>query len=147
MGVTTMALYRHVGSKTELLDGLVELLLADVVQPDPMLGWAERLATFAHELRAAARRHPGAFLLLLQRPAATEGARRARDAISGALIEAGIAPERADQLQRLLSTAVLGFVLSEVAGRFGAQTESQRDADFALLLELLVQSIRSQLRD
>ena len=40
-------------------------------------------------------------------------------------------------MQRLLSTAVLGFALSEVAGRFDAQTARQRDADFELLLELL----------
>ena len=49
--------------------------------------------------------------------------------------------------QRLLSTAVLGFALSEVAGRFDAQTARQRDADFELLLELLTESIQSRLDD
>ena len=49
-------------------------------------------------------------------------------------------------MQRLLSTAVLGFALSEVAGRFDAQTARQRDADFELLLELLTESVQSRLR-
>ena len=146
LSVTTMALYRHVASKADLLDGLVELLLAEAVHPAPDLGWPERLAAFANELRATARRHPSVFPLLLQRPAATAEARQARDAISLALADAGIPQERTDQMQRLLSTAVLGFALSEVAGRFDAQTPQQRDADFELLLELLTESIQSRLR-
>ena len=147
LGVTTMALYRHVASKARLLDGIVELLLAESVQPAPELAWPERLAAFAHDLRATARRHPSAFPLLLQRPATTARARLARDAITLALADAGIPPERADQMQRVLSTAVLGFALSEAAGRFDAQTKRQRNADFELLLQLLTASIQSQLHD
>jgi AcrR family transcriptional regulator len=147
LGVTTMALYRHVAGKADLLDGLVELLLAEAVQPAPDLAWPERLAAFANDLRVTARRHPSVFPLLLERPAATAAARRARDAIGVVLADAGIGQERTDQMQRLLSTAVLGFVLSEVAGRFDAQTARQRDADFELLLELLTESIQSRLGD
>jgi AcrR family transcriptional regulator len=145
LDVTTMALYRHVANKADLLDGLVELLLAEAVQPAPELPWRERLAAFADDLRATAHRHPSAFSLLLQRPAATDKAHQARDAISSALAEAGIPQRRTDQMQRLLSTAILGFALSEVAGRFDGQTARQRDADFKLLLELLIESIKSQL--
>lgn len=143
LDVTTMALYRHVTSKADLLDGLVELLLAEVVQPAPQLSWPEQLAAFANDLRATARRHPSVFPLLLQRPAATVQARQAPDMISVALAAAGIPQQDTDQMQRLLSTAVLGFALSEVAGRFDAQTARQRDADFELLLELLTESVQS----
>ena len=65
LGVTTMALYRHVADKADLLDGLVELLLAEVVQPASDLAWPERLAACANDLRATARRHPSVFPLLL----------------------------------------------------------------------------------
>ena len=147
LDVTAMALYRHVASKADLLDGLVELLLAEAVRAVPELSWPDRLAVFAHDLRATARRHPSVFPLLLQRPAVTAEARDARDAIGLTLAEAGIPQERTDQMQRLLSTAVLGFALSEVAGRFDAQTARQRDADFDLLLKLLIDSIHSRLRD
>lgn len=147
LGVTTMALYRHVASKADLFDGLVELLLAEAVPPTVHeLPWLERLAAYAHQLRATARRHPAAFSLLLQRPAMTAQARHVRDAISLALTDAGIPAQHADQLQRLLSTAVLGFALSEIAGRFDAQTAEQRDADFELLLELLTHAVQSRLQ-
>jgi AcrR family transcriptional regulator len=147
LGVTTMALYRYVAGKADLLDGLVELLLAEAVQPAADLAWPERLAAFANDLRATARRHPSVFPLLLERPAATAAARQARDAIGLVLADAGIPHERTDQMQRLLSTAVLGFALSEVAGHFDAQTARQRDDDFELLLELLAEAIQSRLGD
>ena len=47
-------------------------------------------------------------------------------------------------MRRLLSTAVLDFALSEVAGHVDAQTARQRDAQFELLLELLPESIQSR---
>src|SRR5690606_21008169 len=44
LGVTAMALYRHVRDKDDLLDGLVEALLTEFPPPDPGLPWRERLA-------------------------------------------------------------------------------------------------------
>src|SRR3954471_1818236 len=64
--VTPMALYRHVGDKQGLLDGLVERLLDELELPDPALPWDERLRLLAARLRATARRHPDAFLELLR---------------------------------------------------------------------------------
>lgn len=144
LDVTAMALYRHVAHKADLLDGVVELLLDEIVLPDARLHWSERLALYATSLRTVARRHPSAFPLLLQRPATTAQARRTRDAVCLALIEAGIAQKRVNQMQRLLSTAVLGFALSETAGRFQDQSAHQLDDDFAVLLQLLTSLIRSQ---
>jgi AcrR family transcriptional regulator len=143
--VTPMALYRHVANKADLLDGLVEQLLAEAVQPACELPWQERLTAYALDLRATARRHPAVFPLLLQRPAVTAQARRTRDAICDALADAGVPEDRTAQLQRLLSTAVLGFALSEVAGRFDGQTPPEIDADFELLLDLLLALVQSQL--
>jgi len=142
--VTAMALYRHVANKADLLDGLVEQLLAQAVRPASELPWQERLTAYAIDLRRTARRHPTVFPLLLQRPAATAQARQTRDAICHALADAGVPEEHTPQLQRLLSTAVLGFALSEIAGRFEGQTPQQIDADFQLLLELLLALIQSQ---
>jgi AcrR family transcriptional regulator len=144
--VTPMALYRHVASKADLLDGLVERLLTELpVQPQtPGTGWSERLAAAARATRVSARRHPAVFPLLLQRPATTVSARRVRDAIEGALREAGVASDLVSQTERLVSTAILGFAVSEVAGRFARHSRRQLDADFERLLEWLGQLIESQ---
>lgn len=144
LGVTPMALYRHVTNKADLLDGLVERLLTEFPPPSPELSWSERLLGLAANIRASARRHPSVFPLLLQRPAATKESRTTREGVYGALAEAGVAQERIPQVERLMSTAVLGFAVSEVAGRFGHHSRRQLDADFDTLQRLLAGFIQAE---
>ena len=61
LGVTPMALYRHVADKDALLDGLVELLLTEYPRPVAEGRWDERLVALADGIRATARRHPAVF--------------------------------------------------------------------------------------
>jgi AcrR family transcriptional regulator len=128
--VTPMALYRHVGDKQQLLDGLVEQLLLELPMPDPALPWRDRLEAMATAMRATARRHPDVFPLLLQRPAATPGALRVREMVYQALREAGMADANVARVERMLSTFVIGFAASEAAGRFTV-TSDELDDDFA----------------
>src|SRR5574342_1381649 len=58
LGVTPMALYRHIKDKADLLDAVVESLLLEFVLPDPRLPWRERLSAVARAARESARRHP-----------------------------------------------------------------------------------------
>jgi AcrR family transcriptional regulator len=130
LGVTPMALYQHVGDKQQLLDGLVEQLLLELQLPDPAMPWRDRLGAMANAMRATARCHPGVFLLLLQRSAATPGALRVRETVYQALHEAGIDEANLARAERMLSTFVIGFAASEAGGRFTA-TSRQLDDDFA----------------
>ena len=128
LSVSTMALYRHVTNKDDLLDGLVERLLGELQLPDDSLPWDERLRALAGELRALAKRHPQLFVLLLQRRA-VGGAMRAREAELRALRDAGLDQKAAEQLERLLSTVVMGFAFSEATGRFdGIDVNEEFDA-------------------
>ena len=95
----------------------------------------------ARGTRIAALRHPGVFPLLLQRAAATPGARRTRDVVCTALRQAGLPEGDAAQLERLLSTAVLGFAASEAGGRFAALSPEQLDADFARLQDVVAGAV------
>ena len=147
LGVTPMALYRHVANKADLLDGVVELLLTEFPPPPPRLPWSERLSTLAGNIRASARRHPSVFPLLLQRPATTAEARRTREGVYEALGDAGVPADRVAQVERLVSTAILGFAVSEVGGRFRNHTRRQLDADFEALRSLLGQFIESEIWD
>jgi AcrR family transcriptional regulator len=131
VGVSAMALYPHVGSKEALLDGMVDVLLAELraspavveaIDHDP---WT-RLAALAQELRALAQRHPSAFVLLLSRPSVTPDAVRATDAVYRALLDLGVPDAQVPRVERLLSTFVLGFAASEVNGRFRAGTLNPR---------------------
>jgi AcrR family transcriptional regulator len=133
LGVTPMALYRHVSGKADLLDALVEGLLTEFALPDSKLPAGERLRAMGRSIREVARRHPSLFPLLLQRPAATPASRRVRDAVCAALEQAGLGAAQARQAERLLSTVVFGFAASEAAGRFRNHPRSVIDEDFACL--------------
>ena len=145
LGVTPMALYRHVGDKQGLLDGLVERLLDELPLPEPGGPWEQRLLGLAGGLRSIARRHPDAFLMLLRRPAATPAALRRRDAVYAALQDAGVPAELVPRAERLLSTFIIGFAASEGGGRFDPVEPDELDADllwaFQHALEPLLRSL------
>jgi AcrR family transcriptional regulator len=127
VGVTAMALYPHFGSKEALLDGLVGRVLADPGLPDPAGPWRLRLSGLAHAMRELAHRHPAVTPLLFSRPAVTPDAVRVVDAIYQALLDAGVPPGQVARLERMLSTFVLGYAVSEVGGRFAAGTLGTRE--------------------
>ncbi|MFF4031282.1 TetR/AcrR family transcriptional regulator [Streptomyces sviceus] len=134
LGVTPMALYRHIGDKQGLLDGLVERLLGEIPLPDPELPWPDRLEQLAQGMRAVARAHPDLFPLLFERSATTEAARRPRDAAYSALREAGLKEADVERAERMLSTFILGFACSEAAGRFA---HVDADTEFTYATEAL----------
>src|SRR5689334_3197919 len=103
LGVTPMALYNHVANKQELLDGLVERLLDELPVPDPRLPWQDRLRALGAGMRAAARRHPDAFLMLLRRPATTPASKKRRELVFDALRDAGLPDIHIPRVDRLLS--------------------------------------------
>jgi AcrR family transcriptional regulator len=137
VGVTPMALYRQVADKADLLDGLVELLLTEFPAPSSDLRWDERLSAMATGMRRTAHRHPAVFPLLLQRPAATPGSRRVREAIYASLAQAGVPHDRIASIERLISTAILGFLASEAGGRLAHHPRRVLNDDFTRLQELL----------
>jgi len=109
-----------VGSKAELLDGMVGRLVATValgLAPD--LGWRDRLRALARAVRALAHRHPWAAGLLFSRPAVTPDAARGVDLVYTALLDAGVPASEVPRLERLVTTLVIGYTASETGGRFG----------------------------
>jgi AcrR family transcriptional regulator len=138
LGVTPMALYRHIENKADLLDGLVELLLTDMPLPPETMAWRQRLRWMAEAVRGAADCHPGVFGLLLQRPAATPGARQVRDQIYQALREGRVSEADIPRVERVISTVILGFAASEAGGRFGSRSKHEIDEDFAAA-ELMIE--------
>ena len=120
VGVTAMALYPHVASKDDLLDGLTGRLLSELSMPDPALGWRERLRHTARSARETAKRHPAVMPLLFSRPAVTPEAVRVVDSIYQALVDAGVPDQQVARVERLASTIVLGYAISETGGRFAA---------------------------
>jgi len=145
--VTQMALYRHVANKADLLDGLVERLLAELPAPEIGLPWEVQLQTMADGVRRTARRHAGVFPLLLQLPANTRSAQGVRDRVRVALLGAGVPEQRVASAERLVSTAVLGFAASEALGRFRGLSRAEIDRDFSLLQQMLLAGLQGLRHD
>jgi AcrR family transcriptional regulator len=125
IGVTSMALYPHIGDKDGLLDGMVGRLLGQL--PLPATGdWEQRLGDLARAVRTLAKRYPGAITLLFARPTVTPDAVRVVDAIYTTLLDAGVPAADVPRIERLTSTVILGYAVSEAGGRFGAGTRSPR---------------------
>jgi AcrR family transcriptional regulator len=146
--VTPMALYRHVGDKQGLLDGLVERLMAQIAVPSaaPDEDWRTVLRALALNVRAVARRYPDLFVLLFQRPAVTEAARVPRQAVFEALRAAGVPEPELAGMERVLSTFVYGFAASEAGGRFaGLNIESEFEYA-AAQVERLIEAVASGAR-
>jgi AcrR family transcriptional regulator len=127
IGVTAMALYPHVRSKDDLLDGLVGRLLAELSRPDPSLPWRDRLRALGRSARELAHRHPAVVPLLFARPAITPDAVLVVDALYQALLDAGVPDSEVARVERLVSTFVLGYAISETGGRFTMGTLSVRE--------------------
>jgi len=143
LGVTPMALYRHVDNKDALLDGMVERLITSFPVTSGTGCWSDRLTAIAEGIRATAKRHPAVFPLLLTRPAVTPAARAVRDAAQAALTEAGVPRAQVARTERLLVTAIFGFATSEATGRFRQRDQAVIDEDFAELIRWLTIAVAS----
>lgn len=122
IGLTPMALYGYFRSKEELLDGLLGRLIAEIPLPPPGLGWRQAIEHTARGARAVAARYPTVIPLALTRPAVSPAAVRFVDATYRLLLAAGVPPTAVPRLERLLSTFLIGHLVSEVSGRFGDGT-------------------------
>lgn len=69
LGSTAMALYRHVFSKDDLLDLLLDAVFGEIALPEqPSGSWRGDLRAFAYASRAALKRHPWVMPLMISRP-------------------------------------------------------------------------------
>jgi AcrR family transcriptional regulator len=117
LGVEAMSLYHHFPSKGELLDAVSERLMAEVALPTwaPGGDWIDWLRQVAHAYRAAARRHPHAFLLLAMRRFNAEGTFTFLEAHFGVLRDAGFDAGMTARIFRTLGYFLNGAGLADVA--------------------------------
>jgi AcrR family transcriptional regulator len=115
-----MVLYRHAPNKAALLDGVAEIVLAqlkvDPADPD----WAAQLRSIARDYRRLALAHPEVVPLLVTRPLATpqglrpQGTLRPLEDILALLTRAGFSGPDALHIYRALFGFLHGHVLNEL---------------------------------
>jgi AcrR family transcriptional regulator len=150
VGLTSMALYPYVGGKDALLDGLVDLLNAELgtaYGEDPAdIDWRQRLRALGRAVRALAHAHPGAFPLLLNRAAAGASTSWLTAALRGTLHDAGADPAQEARLARMICAFLLGWSTGEVTGGLpgggGRDPEGEFDADLDDLVRMVEVAVR-----
>jgi AcrR family transcriptional regulator len=113
IGAEPMSLYRHVRNKDDLLDGLVDLVFAEIDVPSPAQGWRAAMRRRATSARQVLRRHRWAVGLMESRSHPGPATLAHHDAVLGILLGAGFSPEAATRAYNLVDSYVYGFSLQE----------------------------------
>jgi AcrR family transcriptional regulator len=125
LGVEAMSLYHHVANKDALLDGMIDLVFAEIDPPVPGEDWKAELRKRAESTRAALRRHPWAIGEMEGRSQHGTANLRLHDAVLGVLLAAGFSDEDVVHAYSLQDAYIYGFALQQ------ADMSSQTPEDFA----------------
>jgi AcrR family transcriptional regulator len=115
LGVQPMALYYHVANKAAILDGILDLVFAEIEIPSREGEWRTEMARRAHSARSALGRHPWAIVLLQSGTAPGPATLRHHEAVIGTLRGAGFSVAETAHAFALLDSYIYGFALSEAA--------------------------------
>ena len=114
LGVVPGALYRHVRSKEQLYDLVLDAVLAEVgCQADPGAPWTARVAALAGRLRAVLETHPGIAALLKARDPVSPASLTLAEAFLAPLRAAGLTGYQAALAFRLVYDYTAGFALAD----------------------------------
>src|SRR6516225_10051544 len=119
LGVEAMSLYNHVASKSDLLDGMVDIVFSEIGLPDGDLGWKLAMRQRAISAREVLARHRWAIGLMESRRSPGPATLRHHDAVLGCLRQAGFSVELTAHAYSLLDSYIYGFALNEAGLPFG----------------------------
>jgi TetR/AcrR family transcriptional regulator, tetracycline repressor protein len=111
LGVEAMSLYNHVPGKAALLDGVFELILAELPPARRHRSWKESLRERALALAGVLRAHPNALPLFASRPAVTPASFEHVEQALQTLHDAGFSPHDALSVFQILVAFVVGHTL------------------------------------
>ena len=119
LGVKPMSLYHHVANKDAILDGIVDMVFAEMELPQADGDWRAELTRRATSARSVLRRHPWAIVLMESRAVPGPANLRHHDAVLGTLRTAGFSVPMTAHAYALLDAYVYGFAVQEAALPFG----------------------------
>jgi AcrR family transcriptional regulator len=112
LGVVPMALYKHVANKDALLDGMVDIVFAEIELPSTDVEWRSAMRRRAGSTREALNRHTWAIGMMESRQPGPANLRN-HNAVMGCLREAGFSFEVAVHAYSVQDAYIYGFALQE----------------------------------
>src|SRR5215216_272471 len=131
LGAGAMSLYHHVPNKDELLDGMVDIVFAEIEPPSTDGDWKTAMRGRAISTRQALRRHPWAVGVMEGRTTHGPANLRLHDAVLGCLRAAGFSIEMTVHAYSVQDAYIYGFALqetdmsSETPDDFAAEAQRQ----------------------
>lgn len=116
LGVTPMALYNHVNSKSDLLEAVAEHVLAEAEYQPASDDWREIVSGCFRTLRETCLAHPAAAPLIQTADNLPADVFRPMELVVRALHTAGLSPEGAARAYFVLMTFTLGQVRHQARG-------------------------------
>lgn len=129
LSVKPMAIYHHFDGKGAILDGMVDIVFAQIVTPVPGHDWFEQITARSRSLRTVLLRHAWALGLLESRSSPGPDSLAHLDALMGTLRHAGFSLAQVATAVPLIDSYVYGFVLQELALPFAGPDETQEIAE------------------
>jgi AcrR family transcriptional regulator len=133
LGVEAMSLYNHVSNKDDLMDGIVDLVMAEIELPSGGEDWDVAIRKYAVSAHEALLRHTwAASLVLSPSTARTEPTPRleSMEWLLGRLKEAGFPPKLRYSAYHTLDSHIFGFTLWQL-GHSAAANNLRGDQDIA----------------
>lgn len=120
LGVEAMALYYHFANKDRVLDGIVDLVFAEIELPAIGADWTVAMRLRAIDVRDALLRHRWAIGFMESREHPGPATLRHHDAVIGCLRAAGFDMAMVAHAYSLLDSYIYGFALTQMTLPFEA---------------------------
>jgi AcrR family transcriptional regulator len=109
LGVVPMALYKHVGSKDELLDGMIDVVVGEIDPPIEGADWTTTMRERILSARRALLRHPWASSVLESRGEPTPTVIAYMDSMMGVFLAGGFSVDLLHHAMHVMGSRILGF--------------------------------------
>ncbi|MFB9990434.1 TetR/AcrR family transcriptional regulator [Deinococcus oregonensis] len=132
LGIKAMSLYHYVANKVELLDGLIDLVFAEIDLPSFEDGWKTALRARSVSVHRALMRHPWAIGLMESRTVPGPSTLRHHDAVLRCLRAGGLSLPATAHAYSVLDSYIYGFALQQINLPFNTSGQAAPVADAML---------------
>jgi AcrR family transcriptional regulator len=109
LGVVPMALYKHVSSKDELLDGMIDVVVGEIDPPAPGVDWKTAIRRRILSARRALLRHPWASRVMESRTEPTPTVLGYMDSMIGIFRTGGFSMDLTHHAMHAMGSRLMGF--------------------------------------
>jgi AcrR family transcriptional regulator len=128
LGVEAMSLYNHISGKSDLLDGMIDIVFGEIDLPSGDGDWKAAMRRRAISARQVLRRHRWAISLMESRTSPGPATLQHHDAVLGCLRRGGFSVELTAHAYSLLDSYIYGFALQEAGLPFDTGAEAAQVA-------------------